>query len=106
MTYQFTRLVIGVQVLFCGISLPARYLRRNGLSLTVLLIFVMTCAWFISALLIWGLIPGLSFLESLCLAAAVTPTDPVLANSITKGRFAEKHVPANVRNILVAESGA
>ncbi|KDN42068.1 hypothetical protein K437DRAFT_257997 [Tilletiaria anomala UBC 951] len=106
MTYQLTRIVIGVQVLFCGISLPAKYLPKNGLSLSVLLILVMTCAWFTSALLIWGIIPGLSFLESLCLAAAVTPTDPVLANSITKGRFAEKHVPVNVRNILVAESGA
>lgn len=66
----------------------------------------MTCAWFSTALLVWALIPGLTFLESLAVAAAVTPTDPVLANSITKGRFAEKHVPSNVRDIIVAEAGA
>lgn len=35
-----------------------------------------------------------------------TATDPVLANSITKGRFAESHVPRHVRDIIVAESGA
>ncbi len=103
--YQFSRLVVGVQVLFCGIALPARYLRHNAGSLAILLIFVMTCAWFIVALLIWALIPGLNFLESLCLSAAITPTDPVLANSITKGRFAEKHVPTPIRNLIVAESG-
>lgn len=125
-TYEFTRLVVGVQVLFTGISLPKAYLRKEALSLTVLLAGVMTVAWFISALLIWGLIPKLTYLEALTIAAAITPTDPVLANryvsrdlfrvniiltcvpsySITKGRFAEKHVPTNLRNIIVAESGA
>lgn len=124
-TYEFSRLVVGIQVLFTGISLPKAYLRKEALSLTVLLFGVMTIAWFISALLIWGLIPNLTYLESLAISAAITPTDPVLANryvirssecswkpanvftcSITKGRFAEKHVPYNLRNIIVAESGA
>lgn len=105
-TYQFTRIVVGIQVLFCGISLPKAYLWREKFSLGILLFGIMTTAWFATALLIWGLIPNLTFLESLCIAAAVTPTDPVLANSITTGRYAEKHVPANVRNIIVAESGA
>lgn len=106
LTYQFTRIIVGIQVLFTGIALPKAYLWREKLSLTVLLFGIMTTAWFATALLIWGLIPGLTFLESLAIAAAVTPTDPVLANSITTGRFAEKYVPANVRNIIVAESGA
>ncbi|PWN47075.1 hypothetical protein IE53DRAFT_272624 [Violaceomyces palustris] len=105
-TYQFTRMVVGVQVLFTGISLPKAYLWREKLSLVILLFGIMTAAWFATALLIWGLIPNLTFLESLAISAAVTPTDPVLANSITTGRFAEKYVPANVRNIIVAESGA
>ncbi|SOV04827.1 related to Na+/H+-exchanging protein [Ustilago sp. UG-2017a] len=105
-TYQLTRIVVGIQVLFCGISLPKAYLWREKFSLVILLFGIMTTAWFATALLIWGLIPNLTFLESLCIAAAVTPTDPVLANSITTGRYAEKHVPANVRNIIIAESGA
>ncbi|KAJ1028466.1 hypothetical protein NDA16_001632 [Ustilago loliicola] len=105
-TYQLTRIVVGIQVLFCGISLPKAYLWREKFSLVILLFGIMTTAWFATALLISGLIPNLTFLESLCIAAAVTPTDPVLANSITTGRYAEKHVPANVRNIIIAESGA
>ncbi|KAK0553879.1 hypothetical protein OC846_000746 [Tilletia horrida] len=105
-TYQFTRLVLGTQVLFTGISLPAKYLRKEIISLTVLLTVVMTIAWFVSSLLIWGLIPNLSFLEALTIGAAITPTDPVLSNSIVKGRFADKHVPAAVRNIINAEAGA
>ncbi|KAE8221759.1 hypothetical protein CF319_g4934 [Tilletia indica] len=105
-TYQFTRLVLGTQVLFTGISLPAKYLRKEMLSLTVLLTIIMTTAWFVTSLLIWGLIPSLSFIEALTIGAAVTPTDPVLSNSIVKGRFADKHVPSAVRNIINAEAGA
>jgi hypothetical protein len=40
---------------------------------------------FMCGLLIWALIPGLTFLESLVIGSCVTPTDPVLANSICKG---------------------
>lgn len=77
----------------------------------------MTSAWFVTSLLIWGLIPGLTFLECLVIGACVTPTDPVLSNAICKGvsslhvladlqRFAEKHLPKTVRDIIVAEAGA
>ncbi|KAG0766417.1 hypothetical protein G6F24_003632 [Rhizopus arrhizus] len=45
-------------------------------------------------------------LHALVIAACVCPTDPILANSVVKGRFAEKHVPAHIRNALSAESGA
>lgn len=106
LTFEITRIVIGIQVLFTGIALPKAYLWREKVSLAILLFPVMLAAWFSSALLIWGLIPGLTFLECLTIAACVTPTDPVLANSICKGRFAEKYVPLHVRNIIVAESGA
>ena len=105
-TYQLARLVIGVQVLFTGISLPEKYLWKKRYSLTVLLLMVMTAAWFTTALFVWAMIKDLSYLEALCIAAAVTPTDPVLANSITSGRFAEEHVEERVRHIILAESGA
>lgn len=39
------------------------------------------------------------------MAACVTPTDPVLSNSVVKGRFAEKYVPPRIRHLLSAESG-
>lgn len=49
----------------------------------MLLFPVMTVAWFISAGFILLFIPSLTFLEALCIAACVTPTDPILANAST-----------------------
>ncbi|KAG8742828.1 hypothetical protein FRC10_000874 [Ceratobasidium sp. 414] len=66
----------------------------------------MATAWFVCGLLIYELIPRLTFLEALLIAACITPTDPILANSITKGRYADRSVKPSVRNIIVAESGA
>ncbi|TXT11265.1 hypothetical protein VHUM_02016 [Vanrija humicola] len=105
-TFEITRVVIAIQVLFTGISLPKAYLWRERLSLFTLLIPIMTAAWFVTAALVYALIPGLTFLEALVIGSCVTPTDPVLANSICKGRFAEKYVPLHVRQIIVAEAGA
>ncbi|KAL1921827.1 uncharacterized protein VTP21DRAFT_10469 [Calcarisporiella thermophila] len=105
-TLNFTRVVIAVQVMAAGVALPKAYLWKEIRSLLVLLVPVMTWMWLISGLAIWLLIPGINLLEALVIAACVAPTDPVLANSIVKGRFAEKHVPPHVRNILSAESGA
>lgn len=48
----------------------------------------------------------LSYLESLVIAACITPTDPVLANAIVKGRYAENYVSPHLRNIISAEAGA
>jgi sodium/hydrogen antiporter len=36
----------------------------------------------------------------------VTPTDPVLSNSIVKGKFADKNIPPELQKIIIAESGA
>lgn len=53
-----------------------------------------------------GMVPNLSFLHSLAIGACVTPTDPVLSNSIVKGKFADKHIPKDLQKIIIAESGA
>lgn len=44
--------------------------------------------------------------EGLLISSLVVPTDAVVANSLIRGRFAEKHIPTHVKNILSAESGA
>jgi NhaP-type Na+/H+ or K+/H+ antiporter len=49
---------------------------------------IMLMGWLVVGLLVWAIIPNLSFLESLVMAACIVPTDPVLANSICKG---ERH---------------
>lgn len=58
-----------------------------------------------SAGLIYALIPDLTFLSSLAVAACLTPTDPILAAAVVGGKYADKHVPAHLRHLLAAESG-
>jgi hypothetical protein len=45
-------------------------------------------------------------LVALVIAAAVTPTDPVLSSAIVKGSFADQYVSPRIRNLISAESGA
>jgi sodium/hydrogen antiporter len=69
------------EVMFAGISLPGAYLKREALSLTMLLLPIMICAWFVSGGFIKLFVPSLTFLEALCISSCVTPTDPILANA-------------------------
>lgn len=48
---------------------------------------------------------GISWYESMIIGACVTPTDPVLANSVIKGKFANRYIPTHMRNLLAVESG-
>ena len=66
----------------------------------------MTGMWICASLLVWGLVPNLSFLHALAIGSCVTPTDPVLSNSIVKGKFADINVPKDLQKIIIAESGA
>ena len=105
-TLYFTRLVLGVQLVIAGVQLPSKYLFREWKSLLLLLGPGMTGMWLCSSLIIWGMVPNLPFLHALAVGACVTPTDPVLSNSIVKGKFADKNVPKALQKIIVAESGA
>ncbi|KAH9812689.1 Sodium/hydrogen exchanger family-domain-containing protein [Melampsora americana] len=106
LTLELTRIVISLSVFAVGVELPKAYVLRHWRSLAVLLGPLMLIGWMISGLLIYVLIPGLDFLSSLLVAAACTPTDPILAASVVgKGKYAQKHVPAHLRHLLQAESG-
>ncbi|KAJ6096716.1 Cation/H+ exchanger [Penicillium sp. IBT 16267x] len=105
-TLNFTRLVLGVQLVLAGVQLPKRYLHVEWRSLSLLLGPGMAAMWICSSLIIWAMVPNFKFLHALIVAACVTPTDPVLSNSIVKGKFADKHVPRPLQRIIVAESGA
>lgn len=39
------------------------------------------------------------------IASCVSPTDPILAQAVVGGPWAEKHVPAHIRHMLQCESG-
>lgn len=105
-TLYFTRLVLGVQLFLAGVQLPKRYLQLEWKSLLLLLGPGMAAMWICSSLLVWAMIPNFRFLHALIVGACVTPTDPVLSNSIVKGKFADKNVPRPLQRIIIAESGA
>lgn len=105
-TLEFSRIVLVVQCFAVGVELPKAYMEKHWRSVTLLLIPVMTFGWLITSLFIWGLFNShVNWLDSLCIAACVTATDPVLASSVVgKGKFA-KRVPKHLRDLLSAESG-
>jgi sodium/hydrogen antiporter len=105
-TLYFSRLVLGVQLVLAGVQLPSRYLITEWKSLSLLLGPAMTAMWLSSSLIIWGMVPNLPFLHALAVGACVTPTDPVLSNSIVKGKFADRNIPKDLQKIIIAESGA
>jgi NhaP-type Na+/H+ or K+/H+ antiporter len=79
-------------------------LGKKWKSLAILLGPVMLSMWLTSTFIIYALFPSqFGFLEAMTLAACITPTDPILASSIVKGRFAEEHIPEHVRDLLSAE---
>ncbi|KAI9802726.1 MAG: hypothetical protein M1825_002748 [Sarcosagium campestre] len=104
-TLECSRIVLVVQCFAIGVELPKAYMERHWRSVVFLLVPVMTFGWLVTSLFIWWMIEPLSWLESLCCAACVTATDPVLASSVVgKGKFA-KRVPKHLRDLLSAESG-
>ena len=105
-TLYFSRLVLGVQLVLAGVQLPSKYLKTEWKSLSLLLGPGMCAMWISTSLLVWAMVPDFSFLFALAVGSCVTPTDPVLSNSIVKGKFADKNIPPALQKIIIAESGA
>ena len=105
-TLYFTHLVLGVQLVLAGIQLPSRYLKIEWKALSMLLGPIMCAMWIFTSLIVWAMVPHLSFLEALAVGSCVTPTDPVLSNNIVKGRFADNNIPKELQNLVIGESGA
>ncbi|KAK0559941.1 hypothetical protein OC844_004081 [Tilletia horrida] len=104
-TLEVMRVTIALSVFAVGVELPRKYLLRHWKSILFLLGPVMVWGWLVTGAFIYLLIPGLDFLDSLVVAACVTPTDPILAQAVIGGPWAEKHVPAHLRHMLACESG-
>lgn len=105
-TLYFTRLVLGVQLVLAGVQLPSKYLQIEWKSLSILLGPGLTTMWLSTSLLVWAMVPNIDFVMAMTVGACVSPTDPVLSNSIVKGRFADQNIPPPLQKIISAESGA
>lgn len=64
-TKEFSRIVIGIQVMAAGVALPKKYLYKELKSILVLLGPVMIWMWLSSGLFVWALIPELNFVTTL-----------------------------------------
>ncbi|KAJ5337507.1 Cation/H+ exchanger [Penicillium italicum] len=104
-TLNFSRLVLGVQLVLAGVQLPSKYLKKEWKSVLLLVGPGMTAMWITTSLLIWAIARTPSFLHALAVGACVTPTDPVLSAVIVKGKFADHNIPKDLQNLIIAESG-
>lgn len=105
-TMSFSRLVLGVQLVLAGVQLPSKYLQKELKPILLLIGPGMVCMWLATSLLIWALVGTPSVLHALAVGACVTPTDPILSAVIVKGKFADKNIPKDLQNLIIAESGA
>ena len=99
-----TRLLLAGSVMAAALRFPATALRPLVWPLLLLLAVVMPLAAAMTgaAALLLGMPVALAALVGACLS----PTDPVLAASVVSGGPAERDLPARMRQLLTAESGA
>jgi NhaP-type Na+/H+ or K+/H+ antiporter len=104
-TEQAAGLTIAIAVTSIALRLPTDYFRRQCRAMATILGPGMIGMWFASTAVVSALL-DLPLWMALLVGAIVTPTDPVLANSIVTGRIAERNVPSALRRFISAESAA
>ena len=102
---EFARLTLAISIMAAALRLPYRWERKHWRELAVVLGLGMPLMWMASSLFAWAML-GLPVLYALLIGAVLSPTDPVLADSIVTGAAAARMVPARMRNTITAESGA
>ncbi|KAL1744680.1 Cation/H+ exchanger, partial [Schizophyllum fasciatum] len=105
-TLEFMRIVLATGLFAIGVELPRNYMWKHAKGLLALVVPTMAIGWVIVAAILHGLFPRLDYVSSLAIAACLTPTDPIICAAIVGGKFAVKHVPINLRQIIAAESAA
>lgn len=109
--FHFSRILMSLQVVAVGIYVPKKYIKKEWKSLIIFLIPIMILSYIFSTVLIYFIsslfnYETITIWDALIIGACITPTDPVLASAILKGKFANKYIPPHLRNLLMVESGA
>ncbi|MCO6187773.1 cation:proton antiporter [Rhizobium sp. L1K21] len=102
---ELARLTLCIAVMAAALRMPRHYLSNAYLSVAMAIGPLMLCTWAASAAAAYFVLQ-LPLLLSLLIGAALAPTDPVVAGAIVNGKVAKENVPARMRNLLTAESGA
>ncbi|PPQ68203.1 hypothetical protein CVT25_015035 [Psilocybe cyanescens] len=106
-TLEVMRIVLATGLFAIGVELPKSYMAKHAKSLLAMILPTMAIGWVVVAGIMKGLFPQLHFLSCLAVSACLTPTDPIICAAIPLGgKFARKHVPINLRQLLSAESAA
>ncbi|GLB37151.1 putative sodium/hydrogen exchanger family protein [Lyophyllum shimeji] len=105
-TREVMRIVLVTGLFAIGVELPKSYMKKRARSLIVMVVPTMAIGWVIVSAIMFGLFPRLNFISCLAIASCLTPTDPIISAAIVGGKYAKKHVPLNLRQILSAESAA
>lgn len=95
-----------MQVMAVGVSTPGGYVVKNWRSVAMFIGPITLTMYIISSICVKSVLHHLSWYEAMVVGACITPTDPVLANSVIKGKFANRYIPTHLRNLLAIESGA
>jgi NhaP-type Na+/H+ or K+/H+ antiporter len=98
-------LTIALAVTSIALRLPQDYFRTRVRAMVTILGPGMAGMWLASAAVVYVLL-DLPLSVALLVGAIVTPTDPVLANTIVTGPLADEHIPDRVSRFISAESGA
>jgi len=106
LTREIMRIVLATGLFAIGVELPKRYMADHAKSLLIMVVPTMAFGWLVSAAFIHVLFPKLDFVSSLVISACLTPTDPIISAAVIGGRFAVKHVPLPIRQLLIAESAS
>ncbi|WP_121742718.1 cation:proton antiporter domain-containing protein [Natronorubrum halophilum] len=99
------RVTVGFAVVGIALRIPLGYVRDRAGTLAVVLGPGMLAMWGASAAIV-ALFLDVRIWTALLIGAIVTPTDPVIANTIVTGSFAEERIPERIRRVLSAEAGA
>ncbi len=101
----FARITLAISIMGAALRLPPRWEASHWRELLLVLGLGMPVMW-LAGTVVSSVVLGLPILYCLLLGAVLSPTDPVLADSIVTGKLAEQSVPARLRHGITAESGA
>lgn len=79
---EFSRVVIIIQWFAVALELPKRYIHFHWKSLLWLVGPVVVWGWMVCTLLVWFMVPRLSFTQSMTIASCFNAIDPVMAATI------------------------
>ena len=102
---EVTRLTLALSLMTTALRLPVGYFRQHWRAAALLLGVIMPLMWLMMGALGAALL-GVPLLSAALIGAVVTPTDPVIASAIVSGETAKNNIPARLRHLLSAESGA